>query len=586
MPRLGGILLGTGILLCALVRSAYAQDTVNVFLNQAHAFPISFQGEPLTHYSVKVRFSHAATTCEPTCEGQTWSKQGWASQSVAWTELPTFQTDSSGFGVAIGVGRFDANSDDGLPLFAQVAIRKLGTSTTRVLGAYPLRWTTAQYPLQIEAKTYDRQIVAHGYVKVRDDSGEQIIPVGLEGASATTSVSSRSVETEVFDGEGRLIEGLQRYTLEGEGVFVIKQGTTSIPHYYPVIVAPALGRPNQSFSLSLTTGSSYPGTVRWYVDGQKHANTSNDLVLTFSNIGKHTVTAVLPTTGEKAEKAIVIESYPNIGFVSLVPNPEGSDTRKETITLKNNNSFVVHLQKWTVKNRTTQRTIKVDGEIAPQSEHTVTLSSFLTNKGGTFDLYNDANQLVDTVTYPEVDDSSVVTRNGILWHAGAAVGQNEEEVLHERISGVVTKPSGNTIDIETPQGPVRIVVHHTFDGQKPRLSKGDVIEVSGLWLRSGRGPYLSVRKGDVFVVIESSKVGTSRATKGKKKSSPSRVTSQPKAANPFDIPTAQAADTSFTTITLEAPSSSPYNPYLRWLFVALIAVGAWLMLDTRARTSK
>ncbi len=586
MPRLGGILLGCVVTLCGFVLPARAADTVNVYADQPLAFPMAFQAEASTEYHVKVRFSHASTSCEPKCNGQTWTSQGWGAQSVAWTELPTVLTDVHGFAVALGIGKYQADSDTPMPTFAQVAVRKSGSSTTRIVGSYGLHWATGSYPLEIEAYTDAGQLLTNAYVKLRDQSGEQIIPMGVGTPAVYTSVTSRSVETELFDGGGRLMHGLTRYELQGEGVYIIKLNSSPIPPYHPALSSPDTGRPYQPVSLQLRTDQAYSGTVVWYVDGQKVTETSSRYEPVFETSGRHNVTAILPVTGEKDETIIVVESYPNIMLKSLVPNPEGSDVHKETITFKNNNPFTVNLRKWTLKNRATNRTINVEGTVNPYGEHTINASSFLTNGGGTFDLYNESNQLVDTTTYSAVEDNSVVTRTGILWQVSMGETSKEEPSLHERVSGIVTKPSGNTIDIETEQGPIHIVVHHSFDGQKPRLSKGDKIEVTGIWLRSSRGPYLSVRKGDVFVLIESSQGSTVRSSKSKKKSATTGLAARTKTASPFEVPHAQAAETQYHAITLDYPTSTPYNPNLRWLFITLLAVGTWLVLDNRSHASK
>lgn len=585
MPRLGGILLGCIVSLCSFMVPAKATETLLVQTDQALAFPIPFQAEASTEYHVKVRFAQDAAVCEPKCDGLTRSTQGWASQSVAWVELPTVLTDSNGFGVAVGTGKYAAGLDTNMPTFAQVAIRKLGTSSTRVIGSYPLHWAAGAYPLQLEAYTDSGQPVTNAYIRLRDGTGEQIIPIGYDIA-ANTSVSSRSIELELFDGGGRLIHGLTRYELQGDGAHIIQLNAAVIPPFHPFIGPVDIGRPYQPVHMHVQTDRTYSGAIIWYRDGQKITETGSSYEPLFETSGKHIVTAVLPATREKAEATVIVESYPNVMLASLIPNPQGNDSRKELITIKNGNAFAVKIQKWTLKNRATNRTLKIEGIVTPFGDYTVNASSFLTNGGGTFDLYNESNQIVDTTTYPAVGDDSVVTRNGIIWRVDTATGDGAETALSERVSGIVTKPSGNTIDIDTEQGPVHIVVHHSFDGQKPRLAKGDIIAVSGIWLRSSRGPYLSVRKGDTFVLVESSNSSTARKSKSKKKLVAAGLVTRAQAAGPSSIPQAQAAERRYRTITLDYPTSAPYNPHLRWLFITLLAIGSWLILDTRRQTSK
>lgn len=586
MPRLGGILLGCMVSLLRFVLPASAVDILHVYPDQPLAFPVAFQADPSTEYHVKVRFSQASSSCEPACDGQTSTGQGWGSQSVAWTELPTILTDKNGFGMALAIGRYQTEPSQGLPKFAQVAVRKTGSTSTRVIGSYSLQWDSGIYPIQLEAYTDEGQSITNAYVKLRDQSGEQILPLGVEGPTLSARVAHRSIEVELFDGAGRLIHGLTRYELRGEGVYAIKLNASAMLPYHPTMHTVDIARPYEAVDLQLLTDRAYNGAVVWYRDGQKVMETGSRYAPIFETSGRHVVTALLPATGERVESTIIVESYPNVILASLLPNPDGSDTRKETITFKNNNPFRVQLQKWTLKNRATQRNLKIEGTIAPHSEYAIHASSFLTNGGGTFDLYNESNQLVDTATYPAVEDNSVVTRNGILWQVNASEGDEGTRLTHERVAGVVTKPSGNTVDIETEAGPVHIVVHRSFDGQKPRLAKGDKVEVTGIWLRSGRGPYLSVRKGDIFILIESSQVNVVRGSKSKKKPTTSGLVPRAKAASPLEVPQVQAAAQPERTITLDYPSSSPYNPHLRWLFIALLAVGAWLTLDDRRHTSK
>jgi hypothetical protein len=204
-----------------------------------------------------------------------------------------------------------------------------------------------------------------------------------------------------------------------------------------------------------------------------------------------------------------IVSYSGIQITQLTAKTDG--TIPESFALKNNNAYPVKLAHWDLRSLTSKTHIPVTGSIEPYQSLVVTANNRLSNNGGAYGLYNESNELVDVVTYSKVESGDRIERDGILWmqpdHSKAKdkpTSENEGSSAKDNVdvSGIVSLPNGRTIDIVNDQGEaIRIVLHPSFSGVKPRLHKGDRIRATGIWKKSRRGIYLSVREGDTLLLL-------------------------------------------------------------------------------------
>lgn len=103
------------------------------------------------------------------------------------------------------------------------------------------------------------------------------------------------------------------------------------------------------------------------------------------------------------EKALSLipATQPSIKIKSALINPVGSDTNKETVTLKNTGTSAVLIDGWVLSNQTNKKqvlsgTIPANGEL---TIHLISSSISLTNKGGTIKLSNGNGTEFDRKTY-------------------------------------------------------------------------------------------------------------------------------------------------------------------------------------------
>jgi hypothetical protein len=337
--------------------------------------------------------------------------------------------------------------------------------------------------------------------------------------------------------------------------------------------------------------SAIKGQFDWFLDGELAATTPEAMwCVTFQQAGFHTLSA---SSGEQEAVfplALEVVSYNNIKLKHVLPNPVGSDTNAEEIILSNDNPFPVTLRNWELRSQTSKTIIPINAVIAAQEDATIKTSNKLLNSGGRYDLYNESNQLVDTVAYDDAEEGSVLSRIGLLWQGSLSAAKSqtvESEAIPEKVfvTGTVVKPSGRTIDIKTVQGEqIRIVIHASFTGTKPRLHKGDTIQISGEWKRSRRGPYISVREGDIVALL-------AEAPKKRKTSARRKAATVSKKIGSSLIPKAQAAGT-VTELPDQLYSADMFSdtpdlwrtdPYIKWLFSVVITFGVWLAISPVSR---
>ncbi len=285
-------------------------------------------------------------------------------------------------------------------------------------------------------------------------------------------------------------------------------------------------RPDESVRVTAQSPTPLNLPARWFSDGQiLDGNEGIELLHSFPQNGRLRISVVF-ADGSSAYIDILVISNPFIKLGELIPNPAGSDTNAETVLLKNTGSEDANLKGWELRSRTTTTKIAIEGVVPASGQLEIVVSSKLRNSGGVYDLFNESNEFVDTVTYPAVKEGEKVRREGIVWTVEGsaaplpapstsvskpAASPTTYEKAH--VVGKVTLPKGRTLDMLTPQNEsVHVVVHASYVTPRPRLHKGDTLEVTGTWRRSRLGPYVSVREGDTFQVVSTAPVAAARAT--------------------------------------------------------------------------
>lgn len=172
-----------------------------------------------------------------------------------------------------------------------------------------------------------------------------------------------------------------------------------------------MGEP-QTFQLE--TEIPYTGTVTWYINGEKQTATGFVFMPTFNLPGRKVITAQLTKTHEKIEVVRSIQSFQHIVLESLVPNPFSPDP--EEIVLRNNNDFVVLLRHWRFQSQTSVALVSINETIPPHSTVTLRVERKLINNAGAYGLYNEADQLVDGVSYGSAPPGARLIRTQTRWY--------------------------------------------------------------------------------------------------------------------------------------------------------------------------
>lgn len=491
------LLLGS-VFCLARAPQVQAAETVAVSPNAAFGVRIALQRLPSTTYAIKLRFSHHPVQCEPKCTGSTWS-ESWQDQTDAWRDMPRLVADENGrlSGIVYGL------APSSIPPYLQVATREEVAETTVVkaeetIGTFVIESgnTLALSAFSAAGKSQDE-----GYFALVDMHGERILPL-FSTASVYVRTNSTSVQVGFYSFEHHEVASLQRFTLQGDGYYALALQKPALLPVRPKIQVSGELAPYEEIKVALATESPYVGLVQWYRDGLALA-TEPSVSFTFPQAGTYRIEAKLDT-GDSAYVDLVIRSHRQVSIQALLPNPRGADAGNETLTLRNGNSYSVRLHAWSLRRRGTRTTIPLALVLPAEREVSVPIPRGLVNTGGTYDLFDESNVLVDTITYDSVPEGAPVVRQGISWVVDRPVSPSVKESSESvgRIRGKVTKPSGRTIDILTDENEaVRIVLHPSFTGGKPALRKGDTVEATGEWRRSTRGPYLSVRAGHSFALL-------------------------------------------------------------------------------------
>lgn len=510
MPWLLSVLI---LFVCAL--PAHAQEvTVPVTKDLPFAVPYSFQGTPNTQYSLKMRFSDDPAKCVPACTGQTWHDGTWLKQSDAWSSYPTVQTNDAGLAMGVLAGR---STEQTVPDLLQIAYLEQGKSSSnaRVL-AYSTVVQEAKGGIILRVLKESGEAYQSGYFAIDDGVHLQLVPL-TEDAVAEAQVAGATITVRFYpalDASAPVVT--ESFSVQGTGPQSITLNARFMKQYHPRLVTDSGLHPNVPATFWLETSPSYEGAVSWLVNDEKQSETTDALEWTPPKSGSFTVKATVMDTGETALQQFAVNSYGNIILTRLLPNPVGSDTNAETITLENRNAFAVVLKNWTLQSRTSSTAIGITTSIPAQSAVTLTVSNKLVNSGGVYDLINESGQVVDSVTYTAVDEGGVVTRTASGWvmpqpTTSSTVSSEEESQGPESalegdgqkvtLEGIVTAPSGRTLDMLVGNQSVHVVVHESYTAPRPRLKKGVRLRVSGLWREGTHGAYVSVRAGDTFELV-------------------------------------------------------------------------------------
>jgi hypothetical protein len=341
--------------------------------------------------------------------------------------------------------------------------------------------------------------------------------------------------------------------------------------------------PNEAFLFKL---GSHPdlGRIDWYQNGELKQSGVDDWFCFVPTLAQSTQFEIFFSQFDpNVIFTVPIESYKNIMLLDAIPNPVGSDSKTEQIALSNNNPYPVTLKDWQLRSRTSSSFIPITTSIQPQSSVVITSSNKLLNSTGFYDLYNESNQIVDTLNYKNPHEGSLLTRDGIFWDDGSiattstkTTTKNSDEVIS--LTGVVALPQGRTIDIKTNEGQsVHIVIHTSWQGTKPKLHKGDVISVTGIWRQSSRGPYISIRQGHSFMLL----AAAGEKNKVKTASVPTNQSNSSLGIQSAVVDTTRHMEQ--LTSVVSKPISVQSTVWLDGLFGFMIATGITLSISSRSK---
>lgn len=556
-----------GIVLWLIIPpKARAASSVPITANEPFALRFTLPSSAPS-YTAKIRFYDPSTG---DYFGQTLNDTTWLDQSDSWSEFPVYPASSTQF----IIGRIDNPSPNFL---VQIAIRKAGSSTTTVLQEFPILIQPTLGTLELAAYAADIPYT-EGVFMITENSNDRFVPL-LNDATVQTLRSSEELSVGFYSVSGSLIESPRPYSLVPGIQHTIALHAPAPTHYEGKIRGPSQSYPNQQATFELLLSPSHSGVVRWFLDGKLQAQTvSQSFTTTFATASRHTIEAYLPESKQTFKHDFLVQSIPNIRIYQALPNPSGSDARKEEIIIKNNNPFPIALSNWKLKSRTSNTSIPISGDFGPSESRSFVVSSKLLNKNGAYDLLTESNEITDTLFYDTAPEGAYLERIGLDWQTTTAAYKTPDSQDNRLTAeGTVTKPRGNIIDIRTANGPLHIVIHKSFDGTKPRLHSGDIIRLSGIMKESKKGPYLSVRAGDQFLLIEPA----ARSSKKTKKSS------QPKPRVANAVSTTKSKSTAVkvsqiimrptASITQPFPTGPPVS-HMWYLFAITISAGASLLL--------
>lgn len=497
------------------VDSARAANAVTITKHDPFLVQVHLKRAPNEAYSLKTRFSNNTTTCEPSCSGEQWSGAHWLKQTDSWDDFPKYSADSNGLLSANVIVQATTSAN-----FLQLAVRPQGSSSTDVQTEETITVRIIDSSKRLHLQAFNKEGTAYtsGYFSLEDGGNERLIPL-LNDSVAITGVEHEQIRVGFYSTTGQEIEVPKLYKLiEKEGHYYLTLNKPRIEPYTPRITSQPDIRVGEKVVFNLTASRPYTGKVTWFINGEKQTESFTPILThNFTRAGRYTMEAQLEETDEKATFIVQLISPGNITLKKILPNPKGRDSGHEEIILHNGNPFPVSFNKWELRARLNQTIIPINGTVLAMSDLLVTPEKQLRNSGAIYDLYNESNQLIDTLTYPKVAEGQYVIHDGIFWtvsptEKNAKMLQSQE--TKRNVEGKVLKPKGKSLDIQAASGEIiHIVIHKSFTGFKPTLHVGDFIRVSGVWKKSSKRNYLSVRLGDSLTLISSVKKKHTTKTK-------------------------------------------------------------------------
>ncbi len=598
MTRSHFLILTTAFIINLLLfHPAHAEERLTLAVQPTVPFAIQLDSpvEPNTTYGLKICGSDVAVPLNnPTvnnlnCSGETWNMSQWLSQNESWQDFPTLTSQSDGRLKGFVSGKLA----DPLPSFLYIILLPVGESSShrmRALQSYQLTNQPAPYTVELKAYLTDGEQLQQGYFTVLESDGTLHYIPSFATLPEATSLFHDSITLGYLNLVGEEQVAPQPFRLQDPGHYVLALNPPPSVPAHPALRAPSDLHPNQTNLFQLETTRPYNGEVAWYLDGLlAKQNRDHSFSTTFSRSGQGQLVAYLLETGETALAPYSVSSYSHISLESVLPNPIGSDIGNEEIVLRNQNTAPVTLAKWHLQSRQSQTSILIEGTILAHDTLVIKTSNRLINSNGIYDLLNESGEIVDTLSYTTLTEGDRLTRTGLLWQAPVQPQETLTTPTQQvgdkvTLTGTVIHPQGKTFDIQTEtHGIVHAVIHTNFAGEKPRLHQGDQVRISGIWKRSKKGLYLSIRQGGEVILTEHA-TQVSRSKKARK-STPLK---------PHLIEKAQASTFGpVSSAQAHAPPGLPLAPldlpqpeaWIRWLLIITITLGVLLALPSRRLSS-
>lgn len=553
---------------------------------------------PAGQYRLKIRIKRLS---DVNYSGETLDQNNWLSQTDSWSAFPL--TSITPGQVIPLTGRVDAQySTD--PSDLQIAYRVDGSSTTLLAVDIPIIWLNQNNTSRL---VIDNPFSppATVFMNVQEYPGGATMTVPFD-ASPNIIVAHpfSTFSYQIYNSSGaQVLTGGPFVASVGQ---IIRPATSRapVPRLTPIITGSETLDRNSSTQgeFRLTGIDNYFGPVEWRNDGVIINNQDgDDRVLHFpgSRLGQTRISATLTQSiiRETAEMNLTIVDYSTVQFVRILPNPLGDDWSGESITIKNTGTQSTNLIHWSIyKNGVAILTL--NGPLAAGEQRDIPLARQLPNDGASLTLVKQNVGTMDFASYKNAPENVWLIRNNFAWQWDMAqpattptATTTSTDPAHPAYVGLVTVtlPSGRTIDgIDQATGqPIHVVVHSSYSASRPGLHKGDTISISGNWYKSQKGPYVSVRNGDIFLLIQ-----LAHETVTKKQQV---TTAAQTIKNAFATQSAQAADimngdhnlslssetSTISAITQSEPATkSPLSlAFWQWLIIGIIAVGVAILAD-------
>ncbi len=538
-----------GTILVLLCMSGYqlalADDTVAI--QPGAPFAIRFTAPNGDHdWAIKIRFLDPTTGHY---SGETWSGTDWLGPSASWSSFRTVHPGQAD----IVTGKIDTLIN---PMTLQIVARDSVTGSEQIIVSQSVKALASQQFIRLSA-------LGDGYFVVNENGVERLVPKLDEAPVIMVQTTDLSVG--FIDLDGETVIAPRPFHLDGIGVHAINFNSEPPPAF--TLDGPTALHPYETATWHISPATD---SYSWYLNGEKvQASAASEFSHQFLTAGTYGLDVADNATNQIQHITVTVSSYGNIAITKIVPNPVGSDTGHEILTLVNRNPFPVSLTNWQLRLRGGATTIPLTISIPAQAERDITPDKHLLNQASQYDLYNESGQLVDTVWYPKPESGQVFVRDGLNWIAAPTPSMtNVTQVTTLR--GTIQVLHGRALDLETDQGLIHVVIQK---GEPSiHLHTHDEIEVTGTWQQSRDRRYLRVPPDQVKIL----KVFVKTTKKTAKKAETPHPT-----ATKFSIPLPTVAKPakSFHPAKFELPAWS--NPSLPPdLLAALMTFGLILLLPS------